>query len=122
MGSGFVKQLRHMQKNTQQNKQMSETKDTEDTQGKLWEVFIQSKKGLPFKHFGSVHAFDKEMAVQNARDLYTRRGEGKGMWVVPADAIVAVDPANDASFFEPADDKVYRHPAFYELPDGIKNM
>ena len=49
-----------------------------DTQGELWEVFIQSKKGLPFKHVGSVHAFDKEMAVQNARDLYTRRGEGKG--------------------------------------------
>ncbi|MDA9017874.1 1,2-phenylacetyl-CoA epoxidase subunit B, partial [bacterium] len=55
-------------------------------------------------------------------DLYTRRGEGKGMWVIPADAIVAVDPANDACFFEPADDKVYRHPTFYELPDGIKNM
>ena len=119
MARGFGKQQQHTQKNTQQNKKMSETKDT---QGKLWEVFIQSKKGLPFKHCGSVHAFDKEMAVQNARDLYTRRGEGKGMWVVPADAIVAVDPANDASFFEPADDKVYRHHTFYALPAGIKNM
>ena len=66
--------------------------EIQDTQGALWEVFIQSKKGLPFKHVGSVHAFDKEMAVQNARDLYTRRGEGKGMWVVPASSIVAVDP------------------------------
>ena len=55
--------------------------EIQDTQGALWEVFIQSKKGLPFKHVGSVHAFDKEMAVQNARDLYTRRGEGKGMWL-----------------------------------------
>ena len=45
--------------------------EIQDTQGALWEVFIQSKKGLPFKHVGSVHAFDKEMAVQNARDLYT---------------------------------------------------
>ena len=96
--------------------------EIQDTQGVLWEVFIQSKKGLPFKHVGSVHAFDKEMAVQNARDLYTRRGEGKGMWVVPASSIVAVDPSDDQSFFEPADDKVYRHPTFYELPDGIKNM
>lgn len=96
--------------------------EIQDTQGELWEVFIQSKKGLPFKNVGSVHAFDKEMAVQNARDLYTRRGEGKGMWVVQASSIVAVDPSDDQSFFEPADDKVYRHPTFYELPDGIKNM
>ena len=73
-------------------------------------------------HNKIVHAFDKEMAVQNARDLYTRRGEGKGMWVVPASSIVAVNPSDDQSFFEPADDKVYRHPTFYELPDGIKNM
>jgi ring-1,2-phenylacetyl-CoA epoxidase subunit PaaB len=98
---------------------MSEVKDT---QGQLWEVFIQTKKGLPHKHFGSVHAYDKEMAIQNARDLYTRRGEGRGMWVVPADAIVAVDSTDDESFFDPSDDKVYRHPTFYELPDGLKNM
>ena len=71
--------------------------DIQDTQGALWEVFIQSKKGLPFKHVGSVHAFDKEMAVQNARDLYTRRGEGN-MWVVPASSIVAVHPSDDQSF------------------------
>ena len=41
---------------------------------------------------------------------------------LPANAIVAVDPSDDESFFDPADDKVYRHPTFYELPDGIKNM
>ena len=71
---------------------------TEDTQGSLWEVFVQAKKGLPFKHTGSVHAYDKEMAVQNARDLYTRRGEGRGLWVVPSDSIIAVDPSNDEIF------------------------
>ena len=98
---------------------MSEVKDT---QGQLWEVFIQSKKGLPFKHVGSVHAFDKEMAIQNARDLYTRRGEGKGMWVVPAAAIVAVDASDEQSFFDPSNDKIYRHPTFYELPDDVKYM
>ena len=96
--------------------------EIQDTQGALWEVFIQSKKGLPYKHVGSVHAFDKEMAIQNARDLYTRRGEGKGMWVVLSEYIVAVDPTNEDVFFEPSNDKVYRHPTFYELPDGIKNM
>jgi len=47
-----------------------------DTQLDLWEVFIQSKSGLPHVHAGSVHASDIKMALQNARDTYTRRGEG----------------------------------------------
>ena len=46
-----------------------------DSQGILWEVFIQSKPGQPHKHAGSVHAHDNEMALQNARDLYCRRSE-----------------------------------------------
>lgn len=91
-------------------------------QGKLWEVFIQSKSGLPFKHAGSVHAFDKDMAIENARDIYTRRGEGVGMWVVPSEEIVAVTLSESVSFFEPSDDKIYRHPTFYNLPEGVKNM
>jgi len=47
-----------------------------DNQGDVWEVFIQSKPGLAHKHAGSVHATDREMALQNARDMYTRRQEG----------------------------------------------
>lgn len=94
----------------------------EDNQGPLWEVFIQSKSGLAYKHAGSVHAFDKEMAIENARDLYTRRNEGVGLWVVPASAIVAVPLDLAESFFDPSDDKVYRHPTFYEVPDGVKNL
>jgi len=93
-----------------------------ENQGALWEVFIQSKPGQAFKHAGSVHAFDKEMAVENARDVYTRRGEGTGLWVVPADQIVAVSPSESPSYFEPADDKIYRHPTFYNLPEGVQQM
>ncbi len=95
---------------------------TTENQGPVWEVFIQTKSGLPFKHAGSVHAFDKEMALENARDLYTRRNEGTGLWVVPADAIVSAKPEDSAAFFEPADDKIYRHPTFYRVPDGVKHM
>lgn len=94
----------------------------EDQQGPLWEVFIQAKSGLAYKHAGSVHAYDKEMAIENARDLYTRRNEGVGLWVVPAEAIVAVALDEAESFFDPADDKVYRHPTFYEVPEGVKHM
>lgn len=93
-----------------------------DSQGPVWEVFIQTKPGMPFKHAGSVHAYDKEMAIENARDLYTRRNEGNGLWVVRAEDIVAAQPKDASSFFDPADDKVYRHPTFYKIPDGVKQM
>lgn len=93
-----------------------------ENQGVLWEVFIQAKAGQPFKHAGSIHAFDKEMAIENARDVYTRRNEGVGLWVVPSNEIIAVSPSESSSFFEPSTDKIYRHPTFYDLPDGVKQM
>jgi len=93
-----------------------------DSQGALWEVFVQRKSGQPFVHCGSLHAFDKEMALHNARDLYTRRGEGSALWVVPSSAIVSSTPEDIGSFFEPANDKVYRHPTFYQIPEGVKHL
>ncbi len=93
-----------------------------DNQGDIWEVFVQSKPGLPHKHAGSVHATDKEMALQNARDLYTRRNEGTCIWVVPLDAIVSSMPTESESFFDPSDDKIYRHPTHYIMPDGAKHI
>ncbi len=94
----------------------------ENTQGQLWEVFIQSKNNLPYKHVGSVHASDKEMAIQNARDLYTRRSEGRGIWVVPSNCIVASDPQDEEAMFDPSDDKIYRHATFYKMPEGSQNI
>jgi ring-1,2-phenylacetyl-CoA epoxidase subunit PaaB len=93
-----------------------------DNQGPLWEVFIQSKSGLPYKHAGSLHAPDAEMALQHARDTYTRRGEGNSIWVVPSDAIVASNPEDADSFFDPMNDKIYRHPTFYVMPEGAKHI
>lgn len=93
---------------------------TKDSQGPLWEVFVQKKAGQPFVHCGSLHAYDKEMALQNARDLYTRRNEGMALWVVPAAAIVASSPEDIGPFFDPANEKVYRHPTFYQIPEGVK--
>ena len=93
---------------------------SKDSQGPLWEVFVQKKAGQPFVHCGSLHAYDKEMALENARDLYTRRSEGSALWIVPASAIVASSPEDIGPFFEPANDKVYRHPTFYQIPEGVK--
>jgi len=88
----------------------------------LWEVFIRSKQGLSHKHVGSLRAADSEMAIENARDVYTRRLEGVSIWVIESKLIAASDPKDSDAFFEPAEDKIYRHPTFYDVPDGISHM
>lgn len=88
----------------------------------LWEVFIRSKQGLDHKHAGSLHATDAQMAIENARDVYTRRQEGISIWVVESKYIHASNPDDAESFYEPSEDKVYRHPTFYDLPDEVKHM
>jgi ring-1,2-phenylacetyl-CoA epoxidase subunit PaaB len=88
----------------------------------LWEVFIRSKQGLDHKHAGSLHAADAQMAIENARDVYTRRMEGVSIWVVESKYIHASNPDEADSFYEPANDKVYRHPTFYDLPEAVKYM
>jgi ring-1,2-phenylacetyl-CoA epoxidase subunit PaaB len=88
----------------------------------LWEVFVRSKGGLSHRHVGSVHAPDAEIALRHARDTYTRRMEGISLWVVPSASIVASDPGQDEAMFDPAADKVYRHPTFYDIPEGITHI
>lgn len=88
----------------------------------LWEIFIRSKNGLSHKHVGSLHAADAEMAIENARDVYTRRSEGVSIWVVESVHITASSPNQNESLFDPANDKVYRHPTFYKMPDEVKNI
>jgi ring-1,2-phenylacetyl-CoA epoxidase subunit PaaB len=90
-----------------------------DTQWKLWEVFVQTKSGKAHEHAGNVHAPDSEMAIQNARDLYARRDKPNSIWVVPSDMITATTSQDNESFFDPADDKVYRSPLFYKIPKGV---
>ncbi|WP_369309534.1 1,2-phenylacetyl-CoA epoxidase subunit PaaB [Providencia rettgeri] len=88
----------------------------------LYEVFVRSKQGLAHRHVGSLHAADDQMALENARDVYTRRSEGCSIWVVKSAYLIASQPEDKSTFFDPADTKVYRHPTFYTIPDGIKNM
>ena len=101
---------------------MKDQKNETNSEWPLWEVFIQGKPGLAHKHAGSLHAVDKEMALQNARDVYARRNEGISIWVVPSDEITASSPEENGSFFEPANDKAYRHPTFYTVPEGVKHL
>jgi len=88
----------------------------------LYEVFVRGKRGLNHVHVGSLHAADEEMALHNARDVYTRRNEGVSIWVVKADHIRASSPAEKDPFFAPAGDKVYRHPTFYVIPEDVPHL
>jgi len=88
----------------------------------LWEVFIRPRNGLAHRHCGSLHAADATMALQAARDVYTRRGEGLSIWVIPSAHITARDPQAKDALFTPAEDKIYRHPTFYDIPDDVGHM
>lgn len=93
-----------------------------NTQWPIWEIFIRSKNGLEHRHVGSLHAADAAMAIENARDVYTRRQEGVSIWAVESKHIVATNPDHSEEVFEPAVDKVYRHPTFYQLPEEVNHM
>ena len=85
----------------------------------LWEVFVRPKRGLAHVHSGSLHAPDAEMALRNARDLYTLRGEGVSLWVVRAADITASSPEERGAFFDPAGDKIGRVREVVTAPDPV---
>ena len=88
----------------------------------LWEVFIRGQHGMAHRHVGSLHAVDAETAINNARDVYTRRNEGISIWVVEARHISASNPSEKGPIFEPSKSKVYRHPNFFDIPDEVGNI
>jgi ring-1,2-phenylacetyl-CoA epoxidase subunit PaaB len=88
----------------------------------LFEVFVRARRGLNHVHVGSLHAPDAQMALRNARDLYTRRQEGVSLWVVASEDITASSPQEKDPFFDPAADKVYRHPTFYDVPEDVEYL
>ena len=88
----------------------------------LFEIFVRARRGLDHKHAGSLHAEDHAQALEYARDVYTRRSEGLSIWVVKSSDICASQEDDQESFFDPSDDKPYRHATYYPLPDEVKNM
>ncbi|HTO06534.1 MAG TPA: 1,2-phenylacetyl-CoA epoxidase subunit PaaB [Myxococcota bacterium] len=84
------------------------------TEWALWEVFVQEKTGQPHEHAGSVHAPDAELALENARDTYARRGPVTSLWVVEARHISSTTPDDSPFLLGPGPAKLYRHPRFYK--------
>jgi ring-1,2-phenylacetyl-CoA epoxidase subunit PaaB len=58
-----------------------------DTQWPRYQVFLQERPGQAYMDVGSVHAPDAELALFNARDVFVRRPQCSGLWVVPVEAI-----------------------------------
>lgn len=88
----------------------------------LYEVFVRARRGLEHRHAGSLRAQDAEMAMQYAREIYTRRREGVSLWVVRSTDIAASQEEDAPAFFDPADDKPYRQATHYQLPEGVRNL
>jgi ring-1,2-phenylacetyl-CoA epoxidase subunit PaaB len=97
------------------------TTDTGSDGWPMWEVFVRARRGISHVHIGSLHAPDPETALENARDVYTRRGEGVSVWVVPSTEISAFEPEAAAEYVE-ANEKVYRLATSYDIPDEVGHM
>jgi ring-1,2-phenylacetyl-CoA epoxidase subunit PaaB len=101
---------------------MSEPEAAAKADWPLWEIFIRSASGLAHKHVGSLHAADAGMALQNARDVYTRRNEGTSIWVVESSDVIASKPDEREMFFGAAEDKTFRQPTYFTVPEGVKHL
>ena len=121
-GVGCARRPKHTRRSTAKRRPRTLPSEEGASQWPLWEVFSQGEGGAPHEHVGSLHAADAEMALQNARDVYARRGPVVSLWVVPSAAITA-SPSDEAGpFFDPGADKIYRHPQFYKVPRGLKGF
>jgi ring-1,2-phenylacetyl-CoA epoxidase subunit PaaB len=101
---------------------MMENSMVEHPAWRLFEVFVRSRRGLDHKHVGSIHASDHAQALEYARDVYIRRAEGVSLWVVKSTDIVASQEDDVASFYDPMDDKPYRHATYYQLPAAVDHL
>lgn len=77
-----------------------------DTQWPRYQVFLQEKIGEPYQDVGSVHAPDPELALQNARDVFSRRPFCTGIWVVPVEQIFSRTREELESWVDPKIDPV----------------
>ena len=78
----------------------------------MWEVLSKPNQDFLINTQEQFKTPTAELALQNARDVYTRRGEGTSIWVVPSKYVVTSEGIDKEAFFDPADDKLYRHPTF----------
>jgi len=80
----------------------------------VWEVFRQERPGQPFEHAGSFEAPNETFAEIYAREFYGRRHESEAVWVVPREAIHAIEDLEEGL------DTSYRRVDGYSLKVKLK--
>src|SRR3954452_8219015 len=82
----------------------------------VWEVFRQEKDAAPRRHAGNVRAPDRELAVQYAREFYSRRNESVRLWVV---ARTDISDLSDPDLLQPPLDRSFKKPGGYVMRDKL---
>ena len=88
----------------------------------LWEVFVRSKRGL--STCTSAPCTRPTPPWRCATPATSTPGAGGRLHLgraVPSD-ITASSPDEKDAFFDPAADKVYRHPTFYDVPEDVEYL
>jgi ring-1,2-phenylacetyl-CoA epoxidase subunit PaaB len=83
----------------------------------LWEVFRQEKDGDPMRHAGNVRAPDRELALDYAREFYSRRNESIRLWVVPR---TEISDLTDPDLLQPPLDRSFKKPGGYVMRDKLE--
>jgi ring-1,2-phenylacetyl-CoA epoxidase subunit PaaB len=81
-----------------------------------FEVFRQEKEGGPMRHGGNVMAPDPELAMHYARELFGRRGESTGLWIVRRGDIQVLE---DPDLLQPPLDRSFKKPGGYVMRDKL---
>jgi ring-1,2-phenylacetyl-CoA epoxidase subunit PaaB len=68
-------------------------------------------------HVGSLNAPDDELALQFARDVFSRRYEALRLWVVARSAVQEID---DLDLLRPPFDRSYRRPDGYNVVPKLR--
>ena len=81
-----------------------------------WEVFRREKDGDPMRHGGSVMAPDAELALHYAREMFGRRQESVGLWVVRR---ADIHELQDPDLLDPPLDRSFKKPGGYVMRDKL---
>ena len=89
----------------------------------LWEVFVRAKRGLSATSTSGrcTRPTRRWRCATRATSTPGGRRACRSGWC-RSDDITASSPEEKDSFFDPAADKVYRHPTFYDVPDDVEYL
>ena len=88
----------------------------------LFEVFIRSARGLDHNTLAACMRRMPNRHWNTPATVTPPPREGVSIWVVKSGDICASQEADSDSFFDPNDDKPYRHATYYPLPKEVGNM